>query len=129
MNYQHTTYFFAGLSIVLCGLLVLGYQSSSQEIMAPTMDMDDTNNAMIMDHSMHGMMMDMTSRMEGKTGDELDQIFLEDMIIHHQGAIDMAELLQAGTERPELQTLATAIIEAQTGEIAQMEEWLDEWFQ
>lgn len=129
MNYQHTTYFFAGLSIVLCGLLVLGYQSSSQEIMAPTMDMNDTNNAMMMDHSMHGMMMDMTSRMEGKTGDELDRIFLEDMIVHHQGALDMTELLLEKTKRPELQALGANIITAQTAEIAQMEAWLEEWFQ
>jgi uncharacterized protein (DUF305 family) len=129
MNYQHTTYFFAALSIVLTGFLVMGYTSTPQEIMAPATETEETSTAMLMDHSMHGMMMDMTSRMEGKTGDELDQIFLEDMIIHHQGAIDMAELLQAGTERPELQTLSAAIIDAQTGEIAQMEAWLDEWFQ
>lgn len=79
--------------------------------------------------SMHSMMMNMTSRMEGKTGDELDRIFLEDMIVHHQGALDMTEVLLEKTERPELQTLAADIIIAQTAEIIQMEAWLEKWFQ
>ena len=128
MNYQYSTYFFAVLSVVLFGFLVVGSQSSPQEIaMSPTvMEEQDT---VAMDHSMHSMMMDMTSRMEGKTGDELDRIFLEDMIVHHQGALDMTELLLEGTQRPELQTLGADIIAAQTAEIAQMEAWLEEWFQ
>lgn len=77
---------------------------------------------------MQGMMMDMTARMEGKIGDELDKIFLEDMIVHHQGAVDMAKELQKGTERPELQKMAKDIIEVQTKEITMMEKWLSEWF-
>jgi uncharacterized protein (DUF305 family) len=80
------------------------------------------------DNSMHGMMMNMTSRMEGKTGDELDKVFLEDMIIHHQGAVDMAKLLQMGTKRPELQKMAKDIIDVQTKEIEMMNSWLKNWF-
>lgn len=92
----------------------------------------------MMDHSMHGMrggsadmhgmMMDMTERMKGKTGDELDKVFLEDMIIHHQGAVDMAVELQKGTTRPELQKMATDIIDVQTKEIDMMKAWLGTWF-
>lgn len=92
----------------------------------------------MMDHSMHGMkggsadmhgmMMDMTERMKGKTGDELDKVFLEDMIIHHQGAVDMAVELQKGTARPELQKMATDIIDVQTKEIDMMKAWLGTWF-
>lgn len=77
---------------------------------------------------MHSMMMDMTARMEGKKGDELDKIFLEDMIVHHEGAVDMAKLLQKGTKRPELQKMATDIIEVQTREIGMMKSWLSDWF-
>lgn len=77
---------------------------------------------------MGSMMMDMTARMEGKTGDELDKVFLEDMIVHHEGAVDMAKELQKGTKRPELQKMAKDIIEVQTGEITMMENWLKEWF-
>lgn len=77
---------------------------------------------------MNTMMMDMTARMKGKTGDELDKVFLEDMIVHHEGAVDMAKELQRGTKRPELQKMAEDIIDVQTGEINMMKSWLKEWF-
>ncbi len=81
-----------------------------------------------MNHSMDDMMMDMTANMKGKTGDELDHVFLDDMITHHQGAVDMAKLLKEGTARPELKKFADDIITAQTAEIAQMKEWNTQWF-
>lgn len=77
---------------------------------------------------MNGMMMDMTSRMQGKTGDALDKVFLEDMIVHHQGAVDMAKILKAGTQRPELQKMADDIISVQTKEIDMMKNWQTTWF-
>ena len=84
-----------------------------------------------MGHSMGSMehqMMGMTDRMKGKTGDELDKIFLTDMIVHHQGAVDMAEALLKETKRPELQKMGKDIIEVQNKEIEQMESWLTTWF-
>ena len=80
------------------------------------------------DMGMEAMMMDMTARMEGKTGDELDRIFLEDMIVHHQGAVDMAIIIKENTERPELKTFAQEIIDVQDQEINMMKSWLAEWF-
>lgn len=77
---------------------------------------------------MHAMMMDMTARMKGKTGDELDKIFLEEMIAHHEGAVDMAKILAAGTKRPELQKMAQDIITVQTKEIKMMQDWQKMWF-
>jgi uncharacterized protein (DUF305 family) len=38
-------------------------------------------------------MRDMDSMMKGRTGDALNKAFLEGMIPHHQGAIDMAKYL------------------------------------
>lgn len=78
--------------------------------------------------TMNSMMMDMTARMKGKTGDELDKVFLEDMIVHHEGAVDMAKELQKGTKRPELQKMAKDIIDVQTNEISMMKAWLRDWF-
>ena len=73
-----------------------------------------------------GSMMDgMLANMRGKTGRELEKAFIEDMIPHHQGAVDMAKLLlEDETVRPELRDFAGAIITAQEGEIRQMNEWL-----
>lgn len=88
----------------------------------------------MMGHNMAAMggmehqMMTMTDRMKGKTGDELDRIFLEDMVVHHQGAVDMAQILVKETKRPELQKMGADIIKVQTAEIAQMQQWQQAWF-
>lgn len=86
-------------------------------------------------HMMHGetmtmedMMHDMNAELVGKTGDAFDRAFLEEMIVHHQGAVEMAELVLQTSKRPELTTLANNIITAQTGEIAMMQGWLSTWF-
>lgn len=75
--------------------------------------------------SMDSMMMDMLANMRGKTGTELEKAFIQDMIPHHQGAVDMAKLLlQDPTIKPELKAFAEKIITAQESEITQMNEWL-----
>jgi uncharacterized protein (DUF305 family) len=56
-----------------------------------------------------------------------DLRFIDAMIPHHQGAIDMAEDLKRNTQRPELLKLADDIIAAQSAEIAQMRTWRAEW--
>lgn len=80
------------------------------------------------DHSMHNMMNDMSSTLNGLSGDELDKQFLKDMIVHHAGAIDMAEKLVNGTNRPELKKLGADIISAQSTEIEMMKGWLKSWY-
>jgi len=57
-----------------------------------------------------------------------DQRFIDAMISHHQGAIDMATMALENAEHEEIKTLAQAIIKAQEAEIAQMEAWRSEWF-
>lgn len=77
---------------------------------------------------MENMMHDMNASLKGKTGNAFDAEFLAQMIVHHQGAIDMAEQAFIATERPEILLLANEIIAAQQKEIEQMKAWQTEWF-
>ena len=78
--------------------------------------------------SMESMMHDMNAALVGKEGDVFDQTFLSEMIVHHQGAIDMANLALVHAKHQEIKDLARAIIKAQTTEITQMKEWQQKWF-
>jgi uncharacterized protein (DUF305 family) len=57
-----------------------------------------------------------------------DQRFIEAMIPHHEGAIAMARDALENAERQEIKDLANAIITAQEAEIAEMRQWLQEWY-
>ena len=58
----------------------------------------------------------------------VDKHFIEQMIPHHDGAIAMANLALQKAKRPEIKTLATAIIADQTAEIQDMNGWYKDWF-
>lgn len=77
---------------------------------------------------MNSMMTEMMSELNGKTGDAFDKAFLSGMIVHHQGAVIMAQAVLKNSKRPELIKLANDIISAQTGEIKMMKGWQKNWF-
>lgn len=60
-------------------------------------------------------------------GDYYDKAFIANMIIHHEGAVNMAEVALAGAKRQEIKDMAIDIISAQTGEITQMQQWQKDW--
>jgi uncharacterized protein (DUF305 family) len=76
----------------------------------------------------HGAMGDMMAGLAGKTGDDFDKAFLAEMIVHHEGAVDMAEAALLSAKHAEIQTMAKAIISAQTTEIEQMKKWQESWY-
>lgn len=89
---------------------------------------DDRTEKGMQDMSMSEMMIHMNANLKDKTSDAFDQAFVEDMIVHHQGAIDMANLALTNAKHPEIKTLAQAIITAQTKEIEQMKVWYKAWY-
>lgn len=70
---------------------------------------------------------DTTVGLQNKTGDAFDEAFINEMIAHHQGAIDMANLATSNAKHQEIKDLAGAIITAQTQEIGEMESWQSQW--
>lgn len=90
------------------------------------MDDDDMRGGRMGDDdsmSMNGMV----SALEGKTGDDFDEVFLDLMIEHHQGAIDMAEEAKVNAKNIEIKNLSDEIITAQTKEIEMMKGWQKMW--
>lgn len=121
---QKTNYTLAAIAL-LAGLFI-GYVvgintgNSNHQMM---MDMDSRSMSH-MNHAMNNMM----SGLVGKTGADFEKAFLSEMIVHHEGAIVMAEALLKNTQRPELVKLGNDIITAQKGEVSMMKGWLGEWF-
>lgn len=77
---------------------------------------------------MDDMMTSMNAGLIGKTGDAFDQAFLSEMIVHHQGAVVMAQLAITSAKHQEIKDLATGIITAQAKEIAAMQQWQKSWY-
>ena len=130
MNNQSTLYTIIGvLAGVLVGIFVSSYavnnnMTGMMRMMGNNFNTKDYQGVMGMGSSMDEMM----ESMNGKTGNELDQAFLSAMMVHHQGAIEMAGKVKEGTKRKELIKMADDIINAQTSEIEMMRQWQNEWY-
>ena len=62
-------------------------------------------------------------------GAAFDQAFIDAMVPHHQGAIEMAEAAkEAGLSQADLVKVADDILATQQEEIDQMKEWRADWF-
>jgi len=81
------------------------------------------------DHGMDTTTMDMTADIEIlRDADPFDLAFLDAMMVHHQSAIDAANIALGETERPEIRSLAEDIVASQQAELEQMEAWRTEWY-
>lgn len=108
---------------IVVGYLVWGGTSSETHLMPDGTVMND-ETMMSMEAMMDGMM----AELDGKTGDEFDRAFIQEMIIHHKGAVAMAESARTNAKHDEVKSLAEAIIKAQNEEIAKMEMWMKDWY-
>ncbi|WP_416676437.1 DUF305 domain-containing protein [Egbenema bharatensis] len=97
----------------------------------------DAGGTPVMYHEAMGHTMPMTEEMRqammmsgdlGEADAEFDLRFINAMIPHHVGAVEMAQEALENSDRPEIRELAQAIIDAQEQEIAQMEQWRQEWY-
>jgi len=82
-----------------------------------------------MDHGsmggMDGMMSDADmSMLENADGPTASRIFLEQMILHHEGAVEMAETALKDATDPDVRELAQQVIDDQNAEIATMQDLL-----
>jgi uncharacterized protein (DUF305 family) len=75
--------------------------------------------------AMQGMVDDATmAKLQALKGAEFDTLWLQSMISHHQGAIEMASTEIAKGESPDMVTMAKKIVTAQQAEIDQMKQML-----
>ena len=86
------------------------------------MDMDMGEGSGFEGMMMDGMLSDDDlQRLENAEGAEFDELYLEFMLQHHEGAVDMAEAELEGGKNPELKALAQRISDTQQAEIAEIE--------
>lgn len=77
---------------------------------------------------MHHSMMGMQQQMDAvKPSGDVDYDFAVMMRIHHQGAVDMAQMELDKGKDPQMQAMAKEIIAAQKDEIAQFDQWIAEY--
>ena len=109
--------------------LVIGFGGGyilSENRVAPATEMG--THTMSDGSAMSDAMANMMSGLEGKTGDDFDRAFIEEMIMHHEGAVAMAQQALQLAKHAEIKQMANEIIAAQTREIETMPGWLRQWY-
>ena len=89
-------------------------------------DGDGDHGDMLDDGGHDGMMSEEDlADLESAEGDEASRLFLDQMIIHHEGAVSMAEDHLETGENPEALEFSENVISDQSAEIEEMEEMRD----
>lgn len=122
-----------GVIGLLIGVMVTGFVAgqavnNNNTAMMGMMGMHTANSQQQTSMSHDSMSMaGMTEQLRNKTGDDFDKAFIEMMISHHEGAVDMANLIPSRAKHDEVKQLGEAIIAAQTKEINDMKQWQVDW--
>lgn len=116
------------IGVILAGFVAGQAVNNNSTGMMRMMGMDNSQNQQeaATDHSTMSMA-DMNKELEGLSGDDYDKAFIEMMIAHHKGAVEMAELSEQRAEHDEIKQLSQEIIAAQEKEIADMKQWQLDW--
>jgi uncharacterized protein (DUF305 family) len=116
-----------------------GAQRAEIDRMKGLLELAAQRGLKIPEHEMHGdpPMAGMLSQAQMKaiaaaSGAEFERLWLQGMIHHHQGALDMAQAQQhrqfeSGRRPYGIDLLVDDIIEVQRGEITKMKNWLADW--
>lgn len=101
----------------------------ADEIVQMKQWLSDAGAGLDMGHSMHdamgGMLADSDlAALEKATGADFDRLWLEGMIGHHDGALQMINMIK-NTSNLEVKTFGEKIFSAQSTEIAQMQKMLE----
>ncbi|WP_392531024.1 DUF305 domain-containing protein [Nostoc sp. C117] len=100
--------------------------ASQNQVQAPNPTTTNASDKQQMNHGSgmnHSMGMDL-----GPADANFDLRFIDAMIPHHQGAVEMANVAQQKSKRPEIKKLADNIIKSQNQEISQMKQWRQAWY-
>jgi len=112
---------------LLTGALLLGGASvtlARSMTAAPTGGMMGGASAGMMGGSSGGGMMDHRPQATAP----YDLRFMDDMIMHHEGAIMSARMMISQSAHPELRDLARRIIAGQQAQVDQMRAWIRQWY-
>lgn len=122
MNKKNIIYASVGLvlGMVLTGIIAGQAVNNNNATIMGFMGIKNTTvSSMSMD--------DMNQQLQGLSGDEFDKKFLELMIEHHRGAVNMSQLVQSRAKHEEIKKLGKSIISTQLDEIIQMTQWQNDW--
>ncbi len=110
------------LAIVLSSLVWMAACGGKAEVAKSNTEIDHSKmDHSKMDHST------MQSSANAATA-PYDLQFLDTMVAHHQGAVDMAAPCPAKAMHAEIKTLCSNITSSQQKEIDQMKSWREKWF-
>jgi uncharacterized protein (DUF305 family) len=122
------------LLVVAFMMVACGGASDGQQGSGPSSEQESaesTSNGMSrMDHDQmdHGSTGMGSGEMVMENGKYADERFIDAMVPHHQGAIEMAQVASEKSENPRIKELAGNIIVAQKQEIEQMKQWRKKWY-
>jgi len=115
------------ITVAITALIAFSAGAGVVLIQQPKNMNDDTMSHDTGSMNMSSDMSMMSSSLKGLKGDEFDKKFISEMITHHEGAVDMAELALTNAKHQEVKTMAQNIISAQTKEIDEMQTWQKNW--